>query len=67
MIEFVDNGNNIDVINQIPIYIGGYIIDENDGLFKRNGDSNGISEWKNSEELNVLKRLEGKKMIEFVN
>ena len=37
MIEFVDNGNNIDVINQIPIYIGGYIIDENDGLFKRNG------------------------------
>ena len=37
MMEFVDNGNNVDVCNQIPIYVGGYIVDENDGLFKRNG------------------------------
>ena len=37
MMEFVDNGNNVDVVNQIPIYVGGYIVDENDGLFKRNG------------------------------
>ena len=37
MMEFVDNGNNVDVSNQIPIYVGGYIVDENDGLFKRNG------------------------------
>ena len=26
-----------------------------------------MSEWKNGEEVNVLKRFEGKKMIEFVN
>ena len=37
MIEYYDNGNNIDMINKIPIYVGGYIVDENDGLFKRNG------------------------------
>ena len=37
MMEFVDNGNNVDVANQIPIYVGGYIVDENDGSFKRNG------------------------------
>ena len=37
MIELADNGNNVDVANQIPIYVGGYIIDENDGSFKRNG------------------------------
>ena len=37
MMEFVDNGNNVDVVNQIPIYVGGYIVDENDGSFKRNG------------------------------
>ena len=37
MIELADNGNNVDVANQIPIYVGGYIVDENDGSFKRNG------------------------------
>ena len=41
----------------------------NDGIcyFYVNGDIDRISEWKNGEEMNVLKRFEGKKMIEFVN
>ena len=41
----------------------------NDGIcyFYSNGNIDRISEWKNGEELNVLKRFEGKKMIEFVN
>ena len=41
----------------------------NDGIcyFYSNGVIDRISEWKNGEELNVLKRFEGKKMIEFVN
>ena len=37
MIELYDTGNNLDVVNQIPIYVGGYTVDENDGLIKRNG------------------------------
>ena len=37
MMELVDNGNNVDVCNEIPIYVGGYVIDEKDGLVKRNG------------------------------
>ena len=42
---------------------------ENDGIcyFYSNGNIDRISEWKDGEELNVLKRFEGKKMIEFVN
>ena len=42
---------------------------ENDGIcyFYSNGKIDKVSEWKNGEELNVLKRFEGKKMIEFVN
>ena len=42
---------------------------ENDGIcyFYSNGEIDKVSEWKNGEELNVLKRFEGKKMIEFVN
>ena len=42
---------------------------ENDGIcyFYSNGVIDKVSEWKNGEELNVLKRFEGKKMIEFVN
>ena len=42
---------------------------ENDGIcyFYLNGEIDRISEWKNGEEVNVLKRFEGKKMIEFVN
>ena len=42
---------------------------ENDGIcyFYVNGKIDKVSEWKNGEELNVLKRFEGKKMIEFVN
>ena len=42
---------------------------ENDGIcyFYSNGIIDRISEWKNGEELNVLKRFEGNKMIEFVN
>ena len=41
----------------------------NDGIcyFYSNGKIDKVSEWKNGEELNVLKRFEGKKMIEFVN
>ena len=41
---------------------------ENDGFcyFYSNGEIDKVSEWKNGEELNVLKRFEGKKMIEFV-
>ena len=41
----------------------------NDGIcyFYLNGNIDRISEWKNGEELNILKRFEGKKMIEFVN
>ena len=37
MIELYDNGNSMDVSKQIPIYIGGYVLDENDGEYKRNG------------------------------
>ena len=37
MIELYDTGNNLDVVNQIPIYVGGYTVDENDGSFKRDG------------------------------
>ena len=42
---------------------------ENYGIcyFYSNGNIEHISEWKNGEEVNVLKRFEGKKMIEFVN
>ena len=42
---------------------------ENDGIcyFYLNGKIDRISEWRDGEELNVLKRFEGKKMIEFVN
>ena len=42
---------------------------ENDGIcyFYSNGKIDKVSEWKNGEEVNVLKRFEGKKMIEFVN
>ena len=42
---------------------------QNDGIcyFYSNGTIDHISEWKNGEELNVLKRFEGNKMIEFVN
>ena len=42
---------------------------ENDGIcyFYSNGEIDKVSEWKNGKELNVLKRFEGKKMIEFVN
>ena len=42
---------------------------ENDGIcyFYVNGTIDKMSEWKNGKELNVLKRFEGKKMIEFVN
>ena len=42
---------------------------ENDGIcyFYVNGAINKVSEYKNGEEVNVLKRFEGKKMIEFVN
>ena len=42
---------------------------ENDGIcyFYSNGKIDKVSEWKNGEELNVLKRFEGNKMIEFVN
>ena len=42
---------------------------ENDGIcyFYVNGEIDKVSEWKNGEELNVLKRFEGNKMIEFVN
>ena len=41
----------------------------NDGIcyFYLNGVIDRISEWKNGEELSVLKRFERKKMIEFVN
>ena len=41
---------------------------ENDGIcyFYLNGNIDRISEWKNGEEMNVLKRFEGNKMIEFV-
>ena len=41
----------------------------NDGIcyFYSNGDIDRISEWKNGKELNILKRFEGKKMIEYVN
>ena len=41
----------------------------NDGIcyFYSNGNIDRISEWKNGEELNIVKRFEGKKMIEFVN
>ena len=41
----------------------------NDGIcyFYSNGKIDKVSEWKNGEELNILKRFEGKKMIEFVN
>ena len=41
----------------------------NDGIcyFYSNSNIDRISEWKNGEEVNVLKRFEGKKMIEFVN
>ena len=40
---------------------------ENDGIcfFYVNGKIDKVSEWKNGKELNVLKRFEGKKMIEF--
>ena len=40
-----------------------------DGIcyFYSNGNIERMSEWKNGEEVNVLKRFEGKKMIEFVN
>ena len=42
---------------------------KNDGIcyFYSNGEIDKVSEWKNGEELNVLKRFEGNKMIEFVN
>ena len=41
----------------------------NDGIcyFYSNGKIDKVSEWKNGKELNVLKRFEGKRMIEFVN
>ena len=41
---------------------------ENDGIcyFYSNGNIERISEWRNGKEVNVLKRFEGKKMIEFV-
>ena len=41
----------------------------NDGIcyFYSNGNIDKVSEWKNGEELNVLKKFEGNKMIEFVN
>ena len=41
----------------------------NDGIcyFYSNGKIDKVSEWKNGEELNILRRFEGKKMIEFVN
>ena len=41
----------------------------NDGIcyFYSNGEIDRISEWKNGEEVSVLKRFEGNKMIEFVN
>ena len=41
----------------------------NDGIcyFYSNGNIDHMSEWKNGEEVNVLKRFEGKKMIELVN
>ena len=40
---------------------------KNDGIcyFYSNGDLDKVSEWKNGKEFNVLKRFEGKKMIEF--
>ena len=42
---------------------------ENDGIcyFFVNGRIDKVSEWKNGEEVIVLKRFEGKKMIEFEN
>ena len=42
---------------------------ENDGIcyFYSNGRIDKVSEWKNGEEVIVLKRFEGKKMIEFEN
>ena len=42
---------------------------ENDGIcyFYVNGKIDRISEWKNGDEVNELKRFEGKKMMEFVN
>ena len=42
---------------------------ENDGIcyFYSNGKIGKISEWKNGEEVNVLKRFDGQKMTEFVN
>ena len=42
---------------------------ENDGIcyFYSSGKIDKVSEWKNGEELNVLKRFEEKKMTEFVN
>ena len=41
----------------------------NDGIcyFYVNGKIDKVSKWKNGEELNVLKRFEGKKISEFVN
>ena len=36
MTEFADN-SNLDVSRRIPIYVGGYTVDENDGSFKRDG------------------------------
>ena len=42
---------------------------ENDGIcyFYSNGEIDKVSEWMNGEEVNVLKRFEGEKMIEFVH
>ena len=42
---------------------------ENDGIcyFYVNGSISKVSEWKNGDELNVLKRFEGNKMIEYKN
>ena len=41
----------------------------NEGIcyFYLNGKIDKVSEWKNGDEVNVLKRFEGKRMIEFVN
>ena len=44
MIEFKENGDNTSAINRIPIYVGGFIYDEEKESFIRNGRGYWINE-----------------------
>lgn len=68
MIEYADSRNNVDASRRIPVYVGGYIYDEDCDEYLRNGfgsilDSSGraIHEgtWKNGEEVSGTDLYDG--------